>query len=258
MCTQHRVAGSVHRAGFTLIELLTVVAIISMLMTILMPSLSRARAQAKAVVCQARLRDMGTGLAMYANEENTLPAVRYEVQSGLYHGLAELMFGRVVTGSNIDRTAGEHFPVQRNIVHGYTKRYLEYFNCVEASPNNDHMGHYRPYSPAWCYGSYSVTAGGSWNTAASPVNIDAPAGLDRVPYNLPLLADANPECTEDVTKNWIGPAEVMEPDDAGANRIDTRHYGGANFLFPDSHVERRTTLREELATDYDLNGDDDS
>ncbi|MEJ2648631.1 MAG: type II secretion system protein [Sedimentisphaerales bacterium] len=52
--------------GFTLIELLVVIAIIVLLMAILLPSLQRARNQARAVVCQSNLRQWGTIFAMYA------------------------------------------------------------------------------------------------------------------------------------------------------------------------------------------------
>ena len=56
------------RTGFTLIELLVVVAVISALIGILVPSLSRARAQARATVCSANLRTLGHGVVMYATE----------------------------------------------------------------------------------------------------------------------------------------------------------------------------------------------
>lgn len=56
-----------HR-GFTLIELLVVVAMISLLMALLVPALSLARKQAKAMVCQSRLRQWGTILALYAQD----------------------------------------------------------------------------------------------------------------------------------------------------------------------------------------------
>lgn len=54
--------------GFTLIELLVVIAAIALLMAILVPALSRARKQAKATVCQARLRQWGTILALYTQD----------------------------------------------------------------------------------------------------------------------------------------------------------------------------------------------
>ena len=58
------------RKGFTLNELLVVVAIIAVLMAILLPSLGRAREQAKAVKCLANLKGQALGMFAYAQEND--------------------------------------------------------------------------------------------------------------------------------------------------------------------------------------------
>lgn len=56
------------KQGFTLIELLVVVSIIALLVSILMPALSKAREQAKMVICKTNLKQWGTMLFMYASD----------------------------------------------------------------------------------------------------------------------------------------------------------------------------------------------
>jgi len=58
------------RKGFTLIELLVVVAIIALLISILLPSLSRARELAKRAVCSSNLRGIGQAMYIYANDNS--------------------------------------------------------------------------------------------------------------------------------------------------------------------------------------------
>lgn len=60
--------------AFTLIELLVVISIIALLIAILVPALQRARNQGRAVVCQANLKQWGTVLALYTEDnEGLLP-----------------------------------------------------------------------------------------------------------------------------------------------------------------------------------------
>jgi prepilin-type N-terminal cleavage/methylation domain-containing protein/prepilin-type processing-associated H-X9-DG protein len=67
-------SGLRRRSAFTLIELLVVIAVIAVLVAVLLPALAGARARAKAVVCAARLQQLGVGLAAYLNDyDNTLP-----------------------------------------------------------------------------------------------------------------------------------------------------------------------------------------
>lgn len=63
------------RGGFTLIELLVVVAIIALLVSILLPSLSSARKHAKTVVCGSNMHHIGLAMANYLFSSNsTYPA----------------------------------------------------------------------------------------------------------------------------------------------------------------------------------------
>ncbi len=56
--------------AFTLIELLVVIAIIALLVAILMPALQRVKHQARAVACQANLRQWGLCFYMYTEDNN--------------------------------------------------------------------------------------------------------------------------------------------------------------------------------------------
>jgi prepilin-type N-terminal cleavage/methylation domain-containing protein/prepilin-type processing-associated H-X9-DG protein len=90
--------------GFTLIELLVVIAIIAILMSILMPALTRVREQARQKSCAARLREHALVLNMYGDENQgklPLPATAggwlqdvavNTVEFMLHNGLTRPMF----------------------------------------------------------------------------------------------------------------------------------------------------------------------
>src|SRR4051794_25131728 len=69
---QHSPTSPIRRRliGFTLVELLVVIGIIAVLISILLPSLSKAREAAKRTQCLSNLRQIGIYLNMYANMYN--------------------------------------------------------------------------------------------------------------------------------------------------------------------------------------------
>lgn len=60
-----------HKKGFTLIELLVVIAIIALLLSIVMPALTRAKLYAQRVMCSNNLRQQTLGTLLYSNDNDS-------------------------------------------------------------------------------------------------------------------------------------------------------------------------------------------
>lgn len=61
------------RAAFTLIELLVVILIIALLIALLFPVLRAARNRAATQVCRAQVREIGTGIQLYYDDNRKWP-----------------------------------------------------------------------------------------------------------------------------------------------------------------------------------------
>ncbi|NQU11909.1 type II secretion system protein [bacterium] len=83
------------RAGFTLVELLVVTALVGTLAALLLPALSRAREESRAVVCLGNLRQLGLAAAMYAVDYRVLPTDTYPGYL-LWNGVDYLLYGRLI------------------------------------------------------------------------------------------------------------------------------------------------------------------
>ncbi len=90
------------KVGFTLIELLVVIAIIAVLMAILLPSLNRARQQARAVYCSGNLKNIHLAILMYAEDNNgkTHPSPNQGVWYKFGVGADSLVKTREMIGKN--------------------------------------------------------------------------------------------------------------------------------------------------------------
>ena len=259
---QRRARFTLRRAGFTLIELLTVVGIISLLISILMPSLSRARDQSKAVHCLARLKDMANAMGAYENENrDLLPPCEWQPdpvgREDLKFGWAEILYGYIYRESNRiydpENPMQLSFPVQRNFP---PDRWERYFECRASRFRGVHSGHYRVYLPGWLFGTFRTGAGGRYDVAETVLDPRLSASRAMIPPRMILIGDAN-EQSERVDASYIDAGEADTAGSAGynGNRFSDRHYGGTNYLFQDFHAEwLRNNFRDRLAVDVDLNG----
>jgi prepilin-type N-terminal cleavage/methylation domain-containing protein len=84
-----------NRCGFTMIELLVVITIIAMMISLLLPALSRARGLAQRVQCATNLRSIGQSIMIYAaNNQNQYPCNSTLAKTGF-----EMPFRSMINGT---------------------------------------------------------------------------------------------------------------------------------------------------------------
>jgi prepilin-type N-terminal cleavage/methylation domain-containing protein len=93
------------KKGFTLIELLVVISIIGLLMSILLPSLARARLQAKILAVNADLRQIGLALECYYMDHEKYPPTRQDCMSGMLKDHLYQLPGELAEGGYLPITS---------------------------------------------------------------------------------------------------------------------------------------------------------
>ena len=115
------------RKGFTLVELLVVIGIIAVLISILLPTLARARESANRVKCASNLRQIAMASIAYANEnKGSLPPPKFDngpTQSPTY----DYIFTYSYTNSWVDK--GEE--IGANIGRLIARKHLTTWDIIE-------------------------------------------------------------------------------------------------------------------------------
>ena len=83
------------RLGFTLVELLVVIGVIALLMAMMLPTIFRAREQARMTQCLSNLRQIGAALTNYEIYNRRYPATAYETGD-------HSTFPATITGATLD------------------------------------------------------------------------------------------------------------------------------------------------------------
>lgn len=241
--------------AFTLIELMIVVAIIAILISILLPSLAKAREQAKSVTCGSHLKEIFNGVFMYAQDNSgALPnfGENFISRAG---GFWSQQLRKFVPNSQVYLCPSDLTPV------------WEYMDEEVMNHNGDNVvpGRSAPGKPARFTTSTGSRRRGSSSDSASasagPLiapnsyigncntwlerNVSRKINHFKFPAFFVLLTEGDrgggggfetrSRCFEFV-KDLCGQGATPSPTMTN-NYGFTRHNGGSNYLFLDGHVE---------------------
>lgn len=132
--------------GFTLIELLVVVSIIGLLMSVLLPTLTRAREKATSLKCLAHIRGLGQGMLIYHVEYGNFPTHQWRLPDGSrlrwFNALVDVLGELEIKGGRDVRScpAVPEWEIGRNNSYGYNYKYVGSTRDNVAADNR-----YRPY-----------------------------------------------------------------------------------------------------------------
>lgn len=231
------------RHAFTLIELLVVISIIALLVAILLPALSTARKEAKAIQCGANIRQIALAVHMYANDNQDLlpPYQNRAVSPSVYwmtlvseylHSHRQLGSSDVFYCPDFERPAGTGSTTTRTT-------YGANGGNPENSSTRDNTTH--------AFLTLTATNATPSRTLSS---FRRPTGVlmfgdsmdkDKVPGQTFVWGMPRIRCP---IEGATGYSASTDPYMAATGGLSDRHpNGAANVVFIDGHVERHNALR---------------
>lgn len=221
--------------AFSLIELLVVIAIISILAAMLLPALSLAREKGREAVCLGNQKQLGTGLALYEQDNDSYlpPAQAWYYQGGWFEASwRSIMFEQVNEAEVFDCPSSSQ-----------QDRY-----AANANAGKIQAGEISIRSGIGCSGWHWTLANYNSNPNARPVfgrgqwyeNNMSRIGEFVKPESTITLGDGASNVGAHPNDHWwiwkynavVSPGGTRNPGEPGA----ARHTGSANYVFLDGHA----------------------
>jgi prepilin-type N-terminal cleavage/methylation domain-containing protein len=240
--------------AFTLIELLVVISIIALLVSIMLPALSRTRAVAKKIVCLNNLRNLGLGIEFYLQENNQIfPPDRDRAN------LMPLQIGQYVRNRPrwpwfIDYGVGHVINPGKYASQEEFDQALEmdndYFVCPTMN-NSEYARDIRNGSYGFNYQYLSCTRNNHCNFPNKATNVRSPMttilfGDSRgagIPHGQHAYCMDPPRMAVSRGSTRFSPAEAGIVPIGGADRYSpasARHLSTASIVFMDGHTKAMT------------------
>jgi prepilin-type N-terminal cleavage/methylation domain-containing protein/prepilin-type processing-associated H-X9-DG protein len=226
--------------GFTLIELMVVISIIAVLASLLLPTLSRAKAGALVAKCKSNERQLGFATAMYVGEFRAYPysafgPVRTAKGAAFWFDLLSPYVANGKWGDSVFRCPTYKW----SVIDGGGSGSGSGFSLASALGAYSYNGMPFDSDGGGPYGVWHPGIG-TFSIGISPLPA-VPESAVRAPSELYALGDA--ELLESWTDQWRGGDfdfgfgfRLIALEGARAKRI-SQHPKGHNMLFVDGHVE---------------------
>ena len=213
--------------GFTLIELLTVIAIIGILAAIIIPTVSQVRSTARRAQCVARLRQWGTAVRLFANDNKGMVALYNK--SGTDQLLYSQYFGQLY------------------MVDGYGNKVMAQVAMAQCPvavaaklPTTDANYRARDYAFVKPVGSNKKIIGASvglpLETGIDAYNLSESASPSRLILMAEIFAPTNDHFVIDCSSGASALQSPVQAMQINADSSLVRHGGSANMLWLDGHV----------------------
>ncbi len=210
--------------AFTLIELLVVIAIIAVLMSILMPSLKRAREQARSLTCRSNVRTLTLAWLMY-KDENDGKLVPGDTPTGPISSSNGAWVMIPPSGASSSVEEKKEY-IQQGLLWPYIKD-VDVYRCPSDRRKNSpgHQFAFRTYSIA---GGMNAVPAGTWEIrpCVNYTDIKQPA------TKYVFLAECDPRgynngswVMNPASRQWVDPFGVWHRDDS------------STLGYADGHVE---------------------